>query len=141
MKKTLVRFFGGAVMVVGTLVGLSTSARAQSIGITTDTQDGPTHQPLTQVIHVTNGAGGAAATAVKVTFWPPKGAKVDSACQVDHFPGGLRSYTCEVGTLTPGQTVDVPFSLSMTKSGDVYVVAEVSSDLDFASALFSIHVF
>ena len=141
MKKTLVRFFGGAVMVWATLLGLSTSAHAQWIDITTDTQDGPTHQPLAQVIHVTNGAGGAAATAVTLTFWPPKGAKVDSACQVDHYPGGLRSYTCLVGTLASGQTADVPFSISMTKSGDVNVVVQVSSDLDFASALFSIHIF
>ena len=121
-------------MVCGALLGSSTSAHAQEIAIDAQIHDGPTHQLLNQLIRVSNGAGGADATGVKVTFWPPKGAKVDTACQVDHFSGGLRSYTCFLGTLTPGQTVDIIFSISMIKGGDDYVVVEVGSDLDYASA-------
>ena len=138
MEKTLVRFFGGAVMVCATLVGLSTSAHAQWIDITTETQPGLTHQPLAQVIRVTNGGGGAAATAVTVTFWPPKGAKVDSACQLDRFHG-VRSYSCYVGTLPGGQTADVTFSISMNKSEDVGV--EVTSDQGTFVGSLSITIF
>jgi len=119
MKKTLVRFFGGAVMVCGTFLGFPTSARAQSIDISATTQNGPARQALTQVIHVTN-LGGVQATGVTVTFTAPKGAKVDSACQFDRVHG-VRSYSCFVGTLPGGQTVDVTFSISMNKSDDVGV--------------------
>jgi Domain of unknown function DUF11 len=124
MKKTLVRFFGGAVMVCGTLLGLPTSAHAQ-ISIDANMQSGAARQSLLQVIHVTNG-GSAEATGVTVTFTAPKGTKVDSTCPSDRFHGVL-SYTCFVGTIPGGQTADVTFSISMNKSGDVDV--EVTCDL------------
>lgn len=123
MKKTLVRFFGGAVLVCGALVVLQSSANAQ-ISIDATIQDGPARQSLLEVIHVTNG-GTAEATGVTVTFTAPKGAKVDSVCQPDRFHG-VRSYTCLVGTIAGGQSADVTFSISMSKSGDVDV--EVTSD-------------
>jgi hypothetical protein len=121
MKKTLVRFFGGAVMVCGAWLGLPTSAHAQSgqIAIDDTTQSGPPRQSLPQVIHITN-QGTGEATNVTVTFTPPKGTKVDSVCQFDRFHG-VGSYTCLVGTIAGGQTVDVTFSISMNKSGDVGV--------------------
>jgi hypothetical protein len=126
MEKTLVRFFGGAVMVWGALVGLPTSAHAQSIAIDPISQNGPARQPLAQVIRVTN-QGGPDATGVTVTFTVPKGAKVDSSCQFDRFHG-VGSYTCTVGTgtLGAGQTVDIPFTISMGKSAEVSV--EVTCD-------------
>jgi len=124
MEKTLVRFFGGAVMGWGTLLGLPTSAHAQSLAIDPLTQNGPARQPLTQVIRVTN-QGGPDATNVTVTFTVPKGAKVDSTCQFDRFHG-VGSYTCLVGTLASRQTIDVPFTISMGKSGEVAV--EVTCD-------------
>jgi hypothetical protein len=135
MEKTLVRFFGGVVMVCGTLLGLSTSAQAQ-ISMDANVQDGPARQALTQVIHVTN--GGAEATGVTVTFTPPKGAKVDSACQYDRFHG-VGSYACFVGTLPAGQTAHVLFSISMNKSGDVGV--EVTSDQGTIVGSISITIF
>ena len=124
MEKTLVRFFGGAVMVWGALVGLPTSAHAQSIAIDPITQNGPARQPLTQVIRVTN-QGGPDATNVTVTFTVPKGAKVDSSCQFDRYHG-VGSYTCSVGTLAAGDIVDIPFTISMGKSSQVSV--EVTCD-------------
>jgi len=126
MEKTLVKFFGGAVMVWGTLLGLPTSAHAQSIGIDPVTQPGPPRQPVTQVVGITN-QGGPDATHVTVTFTVPKGSKVDSTCQFDRFHG-VGSYTCPVGTgtLAAGQTVYVPFTISMGKSGEVTV--EVTCD-------------
>src|SRR5438034_560396 len=96
MEKTLVRFFGSAAMVCGTWLGLPSSAHAQSVSlfIYADTVPGAVRQTVgPQVIHVVN-QGSAEATNVSVTFTPPKGAKVDSTCQVDHSPGGIRSYTC-----------------------------------------------
>lgn len=142
MAKILVRFFGGAVMVCGTLLGLSTSAQAQSVGfvIGATVVNGPARQSLPQVIHVTN-VGGAEATNVTVTFTPPKGARVDTTCQVDHLPGGFRSYTCSVGSLIPGQTADVSFSISMLKSGDFNFGVDVNCDQPVsAGALFSITI-
>jgi hypothetical protein len=127
-------------MVGGALLGLSTSAHAQSFDITADTQSGPARQPLAQVIHVAN-VGQFPATNVTVTFRPPKGAKVDSDCQVDHFPGGFRSYTCTVGTLAPGQKADVTFSISMNQSGDFDVNVEVNGDLVSAGAMLPITIF
>jgi len=126
MEKTLVRFFGGAVMAWGTLLGLPTSAHAQSIAIDAAGQPGSARQPVTQVVGITN-QGGPDATHVTVTFTVPKGAKVDSACQFDRFHG-TGSYTCVVGTgtLAQGQTVYVPFTISMGKSGEVGV--EVTCD-------------
>jgi len=124
MKKTLVRFFGGAVMVWGALLGLPTSVHAQSITIDPLTQNGPARQPLTQVIRVTN-QGGPDATGVTVTFTVPKGAKVDSACQFDRLHG-VGSYNCVLGTLAAGQEVNIPFTISMNKSGEVGV--EVTCD-------------
>ena len=135
MKKTLVRFLGGAVMVCGTLLGLSTSAHAQSVSfvISANTVSGPARQTVgPQVIQVTND-GNAEATGVTVTFTLPKGAKAETACQEDHLPGGVRSYTCLVGTLTPGQTADVTFSISTTKSGTADVGVDVTCD-QFVSA-------
>jgi hypothetical protein len=144
MQKTLVQFFGAAVMVWGALLGFATSARAQSVGFVISAApplNGPARQSLPQVIHVTN-AGGAEATNVSVTFTPPKGAKVDTACQVDHLAGGLRSYTCSVGNLAPGQTADVPFSISMLKTGDFNFGVDVNCDQPVsAGALFSITIF
>jgi hypothetical protein len=139
MKKTLVRFFGGAVMVCGAVLGLAASAHAQSVQIAIDdsTQGGPPRQSLLQVIHVTN-QGTAEATNVTVTFTAPKGAKVDSACQLDRFHG-VRSYSCFVGTLTGGQTVNVPFSISLNKSDDVAV--EVTCDQGIFVGSLSITVF
>jgi len=140
MSKTLVRFLGGAVMACGTWLGLPASALAQSFDIAADTQNGPVRDPVAQVVHLTN-VGQFDATNVTVTFRAPKGAKIDCDCQVDHFPGGLRSYTYTVGTLTPGQRIDIPFSFSMTKSGDYSVIAQVMGDLVSGAALLSISIF
>jgi len=139
MKKTLVRFFGGAVMVCGTFLGLPASAYAQAVQIAIDgtTHGGPPRQSLLQVIHVTN-QGTAEATNVTVTFTAPKGSKVDSSCQLDRFHG-VRSYSCFVGTLSGGQTVDVTFSISMNKSDDVGV--EVTADQGTFVGLLSITIF
>ena len=95
---------------------------------------------MAQVIHVTNG-GQLAANGVSVTFRPPKGAKVDTACQVDHFAGGYRSYTCFVGTLTPGQTADITFSISMIKSGNDWISVEANGDLVSGGDVFPIRFF
>ena len=124
-------------MVWCTLLGLPTSAHAQSIAIDPMTQNGPARQPLTQIIRVTN-QGTGEATNVTVTFTAPKGAKVDSACQLDRFHG-VRSYSCFVGTVPGGQTVDVPFSISMNKSEDVGV--EVTADQGTFVGLLSITIF
>ena len=140
MGKTLVRFFGGAVMVFGGWLGLSASAHAQSFDIAADTQDGPVRQPLAQVVHVKN-VGQLEDTNVTVTFRAPKGAKIDCDCQVEHFPGGLRSYIYTVGTLAPGQTAEITFSFSMTKSGDYSVIAQVIGDVSSAAALLQITIF
>jgi hypothetical protein len=139
MKKTLVRFFGGAVMVCGAVLGLPASAHAQSVQIAIDntTQGGPPRQSLPQVIHVTN-QGTAEATGVTVTFTAPKGAKVDTACQLDRVRG-VRSYSCFVGTLPGGQTVDVTFLISMNKSDDIGV--EVTCDQGTFVGLLSITIF
>jgi hypothetical protein len=139
MGKTLVRFFGGAVMVCGTWLGLPASAHAQSFDVAADTQDGPVRQPLAQVVHVTN-TGQLEDINVTVTFRAPKGAKVDCDCQVEHLPGGLRSYIYTVGTLAPGQKVDVTFLFSMTKSGDYGVIAQVIGDVASAAALLHITI-
>jgi hypothetical protein len=143
MQKTLVRFFGGAVMVCGAWLGLPASAHAQSpsLDIYADTVPGPVRQAVgPQVIHVRN--TGAPANGVSVTFTPPKGAKVDTTCQEDHLPGGLRSYTCVVGALGTGQTADVTFSISMTKSGTANVGVDVTYDQGgSAGALVSITIF
>jgi len=135
MKKTLVRFFGGAAINCGTLLGLPNSAHAQSVNfvISANTVSGPARESVgPQVIRVTND-GSAEATGVTVTFTLPKGAKADAACQEDHLSGGVRSYTCLVGTLTTGQTAEVTFSLSMTKSGTADVGVDVTCD-QFVSA-------
>jgi uncharacterized protein DUF11 len=128
MEKTLVRFFGGAAMVCGALLGLPASAHAQSVQfvLSADTSSGSARQTLPQVVHITN--YGAEATGVTLTFTPPKGAKVDSTCQVDHLPGGVRTYICSVGTVATGQTVDVTFSISMIKAGDASFSVEVTCD-------------
>jgi hypothetical protein len=141
MKKTLARFFGGAVMVCGALLGLATSAHAQSfhLVITADPISGSARQSLPGTIQVQN-TGEFATTNVTVTLRPPKGAKVDAAgCQVDHFPGGLRSYTCALGTLTPGQPAEVTFSISIPASGEI--VVEVSSDQTSAGGLLPVTIF
>jgi hypothetical protein len=135
MKKTLVRFFGGVAIVCGTLLGLPASAHAQ-IAIDATTQDGPAHQSLYQVIHITN-QGTAEANGVIVTFTAPKGAKVDTACVFDRVHG-VGTYTCLVGTLPGGQTADVPFSISMSKSGEVDV--EVTCDQGAFSGSISIAI-
>ena len=108
-------------MVCGAFLGLPANAHAQSVQIAIDdtTQPGPPRQSLLQVIHVTN-QGTGIATNVTVTFTAPKGAKVDSACQLDRFHG-VRSYTCFVGTITGGATVDIPFSIALNKSDEVGV--------------------
>jgi hypothetical protein len=140
MKKTLVRFFGGAVMVCGALLGLPASAHAQSfhLVVTADPISGSARQSLPGAIQVKHD-GDFATTNVTVTLRPPKGAKVDAAgCQVDHFPGGLRSYTCVLGTLTPGQPAEVSFSISMPDSGEI--VVEVSSDQASAGAMLPITI-
>lgn len=127
--KTLVRFFGCAAMVWGLgLVGLAANAQGQVVFFTSaDTGSGPARQTYPQVIHVYN-AGLTDATGVTVTFTPPKGAKVDSDCLVDHSPGGLRTYTCLLDTIAPGQTADVSFSISMNKPGDASFYADVTCD-------------
>jgi hypothetical protein len=127
MKKTLVRFLGGAVMVCGGLLGLPTSAHAQSLppalDITVTPLTGPAHQATAQMITITH-TGGGPATNMTVTFTVPKGAKVDSACQLDRFHG-VSSYSCFVGDLTTG-AIFVPLTLSMSKSGEISV--EVTCD-------------
>jgi|GEM_PF-3537374 len=129
MKKTLVRFFGTSIILWALcMFGLPAQAHAQgavAFQLSADTGNGPVRQTLPQVIHVMN-YGSAEATNVTLTFTPPKGAKVDSACQIDHLPGGLRSYTCSVGAIGGGQTVDVPFSLSMTKPAQVEIAVDVT---------------
>src|SRR5690349_5520692 len=143
MEKTLVRFIGSAVMVCGTWLGLPSSAHAQAVTlfIYADTVPGAAHQTVgPQVIHVVN-QGSAEATGVAVTFTPPKGAKVDSACQVDHLPGGIRSYTCLVGALGPGQKADVTFSISMTKSNTADIGVDATCDQGTSGALLSITIF
>ena len=140
MGKKLVRFFGGAVMVWGTWLGLTASAHAQSFDIMANTQNGPVRDPAAQVVHVTN-VGQFEATNVTVTFRAPKGAKVDCDCQVEHFPGGLRSYTYSVGSLAPGEKADITFWFSMTKSGDYGVIVQVIGDLASAAALLQITIF
>jgi hypothetical protein len=76
---------------------------------------------------------------VTVTFTVPKGSKVDSACQFDRFHG-VSSYTCVVGTgtLTAGQTVDVPFTISMGKSGEVAVEVNCTQGSFVSSLLVTI---
>ena len=142
MQKTLVRFFGGTVMVWGALVGLPTSAHAQSpsFDIWAETTPGSVRQAVgPQVIHVHN--SGVPATGVSVTFTPPKGAKVDTTCQEDHLPGGIRSYTCLLGSLGTGQTEEITFSISVTKSGTANVGVDVTSDQGGSSgALVSITI-
>ena len=144
MKKTLVRFIGGAVMVCGALLGSSTNVHAQpaSLFIYADTVSGPARQMVgPQVIHVIN-QGGADATGVVVTIMPPKGAKVDTAgCQEDHLPGGFRSYTCLVGALPAGQKVDITFSISMNKSGTADIGVDAACDQGDYGALLSITIF
>ena len=140
MGKTLVRFFGGVAMVCGTWLGLPSGALAQSFDIAADTQNGTVREPVAQVVHLTN-VGQFDANNVTVTFRAPKGAKVDCDCQVEHFPGGLRSYTYTVGTLTPGQKADITFLFSMTKSGDYTVIVKVMGDLTSAAALLQITIF
>jgi hypothetical protein len=130
MEKTLVRFFGGAVMACGTLLGLPTSAHAQTLQVDgSGVHGGSAHQPVAQVIRVTNMDTKNAADNVTVSFRAPKGAKIDSSCQVDHLPGGFRSYTCEVGPLAPGQYVDITFSLSMTQTGTDAITVEANGDV------------
>ena len=110
------------------LLGLPANAQGQVIFQTSaDTSSGPARQTLPQVIHIYN-AGFTDATGVTVTFTPPKGAKVDSNCLVNHLPGGVRSYTCLVGTIVSKQTVDISFSISMTKPGDASFTADVTCD-------------
>jgi hypothetical protein len=141
VKKTLVRFFVSAVMVGGMVLGLPTSGHAQSaqFDISAVPVNGAPRESLPQVIRVTN-VGGAEATGITVTLWPPKGAKIDAACQVDHLPGGSRSYTCLLPNLGPGDWADVPFSISMTKSGDIDVVIQVTSDQASRGALLPITI-
>lgn len=126
-------------IVCGTFLGLPASAHAQTVQIAIDdtTQGGPPRQSLLQVIHVTN-QGTGDATNLSVTFTAPKGAKVDSTCQLDRFHG-VRSYTCFVGTIAGGQTVDVPFSISLNKSEDVGV--EVDCDQGIFVGSLSITIF
>jgi uncharacterized membrane protein len=141
VKKTLVRFFGSAVVVCGMMLGLPISGYAQTaqFDVSAVPVNGAARQSLPQVIRVTN-VGGAEATGITVTLWPPKGAKVDAACQVDHLPGGSRSYTCLVPDLAPGDWAEVPFSISMTKSGDIDVVIQVTSDQASHGALLPITI-
>ena len=112
------------------MLGLPAQVHAQgavAFQLSADTGNGPSRQTLPQVIHIMN-YGTADATGVTLTFTPPKGAKVDSTCQVDHMPGGLRSYTCLVGPIASGQTVDVSFILSMTKPADLSIAVDVTCD-------------
>jgi hypothetical protein len=127
MIKTLARFLAGATMVCGVgLFGITASAQAQvSFILSADTNSGPAGT-YPQTIHVYN--AGTNATGVTVTFTPPKGVKVDSACLVDHLPGGLRSYTCLVGSITGGQTVDIAIVISMNKPGDASFYVDVACD-------------
>lgn len=126
-------------MVCGTFLGLPASAHAQTVQIAIDStpQGGPPRQSLLQVIHVTN-QGTGDATNVTVTFTAPKGAKVDSACQLDRFHG-VRSYSCFVGTITGGGAIDVTFSISMNKSDNVGV--EVDCDQGTFLGSLSITIF
>jgi Domain of unknown function DUF11 len=129
VTKTLGRIFVGTVMVWGIwLLGVPASAQGQVIFQTSaDTNGGPPHQTYYQTIYIQN-IGFEEATGVTVTFTPPKGLKVDSTCQVDHLPGGLRSYTCLVGNIAVGDTANVSFSISQTKAGDDSFTAEVTCD-------------
>jgi hypothetical protein len=139
MEKTLVRFFGGVVMVWGALLGLPDSAHAQSVQIDIEgpAVNGWARQALPQVIHLTN-VGGADASNVTVTFTAPKGAKVDSTCLFDRVHG-VGSYTCSLGSLTAGGKAEVPFSISMNKSGTVEV--EVTCDQGTFAGWLSITIF
>jgi hypothetical protein len=101
-----------------------------------DTGSGSTRQTFPQVIHIMNASNVTEASGVTVTFTPPKGVKVDSGCLVDHMAGGLRSYTCLVGTIAPLATVDVVFSISATKAGDASFWADVACDQGTTTAVF-----
>lgn len=140
MKKTLVQFFGVGIMVCGSLLVSAVSAHAQTFQITPDVQNGSTHQPLNQTIHIAN-VSPYPATNVMVTFRAPKGAKVDSDCLVDHLPGGLRSYTCSLGTIQPGQEAQIDFSISMNQSGTFDVTVQVNGDHVSGGDWFPITIF
>ena len=140
MKKTLVRFFGGGVMVCGSLLGLAASAHAQTFDIVPVTQNGPAHQSLAQTIHITNLSQNTASN-VMVTFRAPKGTKVDSDCQVDHLPGGLRSYSCALGSISPGQEADINFSFSTNQSGTFDITVQVNGDQVSGGGWFTITIF
>ena len=142
MTKILAHCFGVAAIICTSLLGLTGSAHAQSVNfvIYVDTVSGPARQMVgPQVIHVRN--DGSEATGVTVTFAAPKGAKVDTTCQEDHLPGGVRSYTCALGTLVSGQIADIAFSISMNKSGTAEVGVEATCDQGNTSgALLSITI-
>jgi len=142
MQKSLGQCFGGAVIVCGTLLALASSAHAQSVSlfIYADTVPVQARQmSAPQLIHIVN-QGAAEATGLSVTFRAPKGAKVDTTCQEDHLPGGVRSYTCLVGSLGAGQNTDVTFSISMNKSGTADIRVDATCDQESSGALLSIPI-
>ena len=129
MKKTLVRFLVSSAMLWG-LFTLPAPAHAQgavTLQLSSVTGSGPARQTFPETIELAN-VGTAEATNVTLTFTPPKGAKVDSTCQVDHLPGGQRSYICSIGTLAAGDRVDVSFLFSLSKPADAAITVDVTCD-------------
>ncbi len=128
-------------MICGAVMALSTEAHGQGVflNIIPTTVDGLARQMVgPQVVRITN-QGGSDATNLTVTLNPPKGAKLDAAgCQENHLPGGLRSYTCLVGSLAPWQEVDITFSISMNKSATADVGIDAACDQGDFGALLTI---
>ena len=131
MKKTLGRFFVSSGLLWGVfLLGLPGQAHAQGgayLLLSSDTGNGPARQTYPEVIHVNN-IGSVEATGVTLTFTAPKGAKVDSSCQVDHSAGGVRTYTCSLGAIPGNSSVDVTFLFSMNKAADAVIPVDVTCD-------------
>jgi hypothetical protein len=131
MKKTLVRFFGVATLVCGSSL-LALPAYADS-SLTVDpipALTGTVRSSLTLTIHVSGEA-----TGVTVSFSLPKGMKVDGNCLVSHEAGGIRSYTCLAGDITPEQPADVTLSLSSNKPVEATEWLDVTCDSGFTAAV------
>jgi len=75
------------------------------------------------------------ATGVTVSFSLPKGMKVDGNCLVSHEAGGIRSYTCLAGDITPEQPADVTLSLSSNKPVEATEWLDVTCDSGFTAAV------
>ena len=107
------------------LFGITVSAQGQeSLTLSSRISYGPPGS-YPEVIHIYNGTD---VTGVKVTFTPPKGVKVLNDCLVDHLPGGLRSYTCSVGSIPALQGADFVIVISMNKPGDASFYVNVACD-------------